>query len=362
MRLLGHEVSVEHGTGLYCKRCPVLRALRKHVAHANYACRMTERGSKPIGHVPVLIREVAEVLDPRPGETVVDCTAGLGGHAEMLARAVGTAGAVVLFDLDPGNLASARSRLEGIAGGPKVIAVHASFNEAPRRLPDMGLRADVVLADLGFSSNQIDSAQRGFAFSKDGPLDMRLDPTSPLTAAELVNTLSTRELARILKEFGEEARSRTIAEKIGRERVAQPITTTGRLAEIVRSAVPHDYRTKSSIHPATKTFQALRIAVNDEIGRLGSLLDAVYTAAKKMNTSRRDAHPTREVWLKEGSRVGIIAFHSLEDRPVKKMFGRLGDEGLATVLTKKPAEAADDEVRDNPRSRSAKFRACRIGT
>lgn len=313
-------------------------------------------------HIPVLLREVLETLSPRPGETAVDCTAGLGGHAEALARAVGPTGTLVMFDLDPGNLAAATARVNAIEslGPPTVIPVHSSFHDAPRRLAALGIRADVVLADLGFSSNQIDTPGRGFAFSKDGPLDMRLDPTNPLTAAELVNTLSTKEIAVILKEFGEERAAWLIAEKIVRERLAQPITTTGRLAAVVRDAIPHGLRTKSSIDPATKTFQALRIAVNDEIGRLNSLLDAVHSAAKRMNRGDRDGE--NGGWLAKGARVGIIAFHSLEDRPVKQMFARLGEEGLATIVTRKPLEASDDEVKVNPRSRSAKFRVCRIGS
>lgn len=321
------------------------------------------------------MREVMEMLSPKPGDTVVDCTAGLGGHAEAMARAVGRNGCIVLFDLDPGNLAAATERLARIGEtAPRIVSIHASFHEAPRRVRMLGLRADVVLADLGFSSNQVDSPARGFAFSKDGPLDMRLDPTSPLTAAELVNTLSTRELARILSEFGEERAARRIVEKIARERAAQPITTTGRLAQIVREAVPHDYRTKSPIHPATKTFQALRIAVNDELGKLDSLLDGVVAAAKRLkNASARSCgfdgtgegssnlEDETGGWMKSGARVGVISFHSLEDRRVKQMFGRMSEKGVARLKTKKPVEAGEEEVKSNPRSRSAKLRVAVVG-
>ncbi|MGE3108516.1 MAG: 16S rRNA (cytosine(1402)-N(4))-methyltransferase RsmH [Phycisphaerales bacterium] len=324
---------------------------------------MPDPDATPLAHTPVLLREVLDVLSPRSGDTVLDCTAGLGGHAEALAHAIGPTGSIHLFDLDPANLAAATSRLAPI--GPAVHPHHASFHEAPRRLAALSVQADVVLADLGFSSNQIDTAARGFAFSKDGPLDMRLDPTSPLTAAELVNTLSTTEIAAVLREFGEEPAAHSIAEKITRERTTQPITTTGRLAEIVRHAVPHAVRTKSAIHPATRTFQALRIAVNDELGRLGSLLDAVYAAARRITSAQSPCAPGSSLaasWLARGARIGIISFHSLEDRPVKRLFAKMSHEGLAQELTRKPLTAGDDEIAANPRSRSAKFRACRIGT
>jgi 16S rRNA (cytosine1402-N4)-methyltransferase len=228
----------------------------------------------------------------------------------------------------------------------------------------------MVLADLGFASNQVEAAERGFSFSRDGPLDMRLDRSSPITAEELVNTLPVRELAEILKDFGEERLARPIAEKIAAVRSEEPIRTTARLAEVVRSVVPRRHGV-ATIDPATRTFQALRIAVNDEIGRLGLFLAAIERAAALVGSATaleggasigegvRQGGATG--WLNRGARVAIISFHSLEDRPVKQCGVELARRGLVTPLTKKPVEATDDETRRNPRSRSAKLRAMRVG-
>jgi 16S rRNA (cytosine1402-N4)-methyltransferase len=218
----------------------------------------------------------------------------------------------------------------------------------------MGLAADVVLADLGFSSNQVESAERGFSFSRDGPLDMRLDPGAPVTAAELVNTLPERELAELIRDFGEERWAGKIAEKIVQERKREPITTTAQLAAVARLAIGHRDRS-SGIDSATRTFQALRIAVNDEIGRLESLLESIDRAGAQVQAGAA-------TWLSPGARVGIIAFHSLEDRPVKQGFGSMAEKGRVTLLNKKPIRASDEEVAKNPRSRSAKFRAVRLTT
>jgi 16S rRNA (cytosine1402-N4)-methyltransferase len=311
-------------------------------------------------HIPVLLREVLEVLSPRPGEVYLDCTAGLGGHASAVAERLGPEGTVVLCDLDRENLFAAKARVEGLGaargGGPRVVALHGSYSDAPRRLVELGLRADMVLADLGFASNQMDSPERGLSFSREGPLDMRLDLTSPITAAELVNTLPVRELAEILKDLGEEPRARVIAEKIAEARREEPIATTARLAEIVRSVVPRRHG-PGSIDPATRTFQALRIAVNDELGRLGVFLGAIERAVGAMCGGAKAGGGG---WLNSGARVAIIAFHSLEDRPVKRCGQSLGERGLVRLLTKKPLEAGDDEVAANPRSRSAKLRAFRV--
>jgi 16S rRNA (cytosine1402-N4)-methyltransferase len=306
-------------------------------------------------HEPVLLREVLELLAPAPGEVYLDCTAGLGGHAAAVAARLGRAGTVVLCDLDEENLSHAKARLEGIEGGPRVVAMHGSFSDAPRRLSEMGVRVDMALADLGFASNQVDSPERGLSFSREGPLDMRLDRSSPITAAELVNTLPARELAEILKEWGEEPRARAIAEKIAEARRVEPIKTTAQLAEVVRSVVARRHG-PGSIDPATRTFQALRIAVNDEIGRLGVFLRAVERAAGMVGEGGTGG------WLKPGARVAIIAFHSLEDRPVKQCCAGLARRGLVEVMTKKPVEATDDEVSRNPRSRSAKLRVMRMGS
>lgn len=320
-------------------------------------------------HIPVLLAEVLGALAPGQGETVLDCTAGLGGHAAAMSERVGPSGTVVLCDLDSSNLARAEARLASLAstgrGARRVIALHANYAEAPRRLAELGLRADVALADLGFSSNQIEDRARGFSFMGDGPLDMRLDPTRGSTAADLVNSLSREELAEILWDLGEERASRRIAQEIVAARESEPITTTGRLAEIIRAAAGPPTRTKTGqrIDPATRTFQALRIAVNDELGSVRSLVESVSRAAATLALPRESRAGS---WLGVGSRVAIISFHSLEDRIVKQGFAELCQRGLATPAAggsrrrPDPVEASDEEVGMNPRSRSAKLRAIRL--
>lgn len=249
----------------------------------------------------------------------------------------------------------------------------------------------MVLADLGFSSNQMDDPERGFSFMRDGPLDMRLNRgsggggASTITAAELVNTLPQRELAEILRDLGEEPAAQRIADKIVASRKSGPIHTTGQLAEIVRSVIPR--RPGVGIDPATRTFQALRIAVNDELGALGLLLESISRAAM-LNALQRhrtagagakagsragggenaEAVASQASWLAPGARIGIISFHSLEDRLVKQTFAKLVSEGHAEnsppppARSKQPIGPRDEEVRDNPRSRSAKLRAVRLMT
>lgn len=310
-------------------------------------------------HVPVLLAEVVAALDPQTGEVALDCTAGLGGHAAAIAERLGPTGTLILCDLDPGNLAAAGERVLRLPAPPRVIRWHTNFADAPRRMlaaEGGAMAADVVLADLGFSSNQLESAQRGLSFMREGPLDMRLDPTEPVTAAQLVNTLPANELERIIREYGEERHARAVAQKLVEARRAEPITTTARLAAIVRSVVgPRGGG--ATIDTATRTFQALRIAVNDELGNLHALLDAVERAAKALAGRGGGAGGT---WLSPGARVGIIAFHSLEDRLVKRTFARLVEQGLASFITRKPLEASAEEIARNPRSRSAKFRAIRL--
>jgi len=227
--------------------------------------------------------------------------------------------------------------------------VRGNFAELPGKLRALGVSADMVLADLGFASTQVDDPARGLSFRFSGPLDMRLDPSMPITAEELVNTLSERDLADIIFRFGEEKSSRRIASKLVAAREVEPITTTDRLAEIVRSAVPGP---RGGINPATKTFQALRIAVNDELGSLESLLRLIGIALKK-------AHTGQPSWINPGARVGIISFHSLEDRPVKRATGDWVQSGWCESVTRKPIEAGDAEIASNPRARSAKLRGVR---
>jgi 16S rRNA (cytosine1402-N4)-methyltransferase len=299
-------------------------------------------------HIPVLLDEVVRMLDPRPGEIIVDCTTGLGGHSIALGKKVVPGGHVFGFDLDQSNLDVAKT--QALAGGVVFTGVHANFVKAPQHLQLKGLQADVVLADLGFSSSQMDDPARGFSFSQDGPLDMRLDRGNPISAADVLAAISEQDLADMIYEYGEDPYARRIARKIVQIRAKQPIATTARLAGLVTEA--YGPRARSSrMHPATRTFMALRIAVNDELGALRGLLDHIIQGASKTNEGG---------WLRRGARIGIIAFHSLEDRMVKHAFADLAKESLATLMNKKPIEASDDEVKHNPRSRSAKLRVVKI--
>lgn len=300
-------------------------------------------------HKPVLPAECLAILAPAAGETYADCTAGLGGHAALMAPALGPAGTVVLNDADPANLARAEERLRAL--GPRLKVFPGNFAQLPDRMAAEGLSAHAVLADLGFSSNQIDDPARGMSFAHDGPLDMRLDPTLPFSAADLVNTAPERELARILRDYGEERLAGPVARRIVAVRAAGKILTTSALAEIVRAVVP---RSPGGIDPATRTFQALRIAVNDEIGVLDALLAAIERGARAVAAGRAG-------WLAPGARVAIIAFHSLEDRAVKRAFAKLESEGLAELLTDGPVVAGSEEIGTNPRARSGKLRAVRVG-
>lgn len=279
-------------------------------------------------HVPVLAADVLRLLDPQPGQTWVDCTTGGGGHSRMIADRLGDSGRLIGLDQDPTMLELARPRL---AGRP-VTLVHANFDQLADVLRNLGIdTVDGVLADLGFSSDQVDRADRGFSFKGDGPLDMRLDPTARETAADLVNTLSEGALADVFFEYGEERHSRRVARRIVERRAEKPFATTAELADLVRRCVPRS----GGIDPATRVFQALRVAVNDELGALDRLLAALPRV------------------VKPGGKAGIISFHSLEDRRVKQAF-RTAD--VWQPVTKKPVEAGDEEAARNPRARSAKLR------
>ncbi|MBI4717214.1 MAG: 16S rRNA (cytosine(1402)-N(4))-methyltransferase RsmH [Planctomycetes bacterium] len=291
-----------------------------------------------VGHTPVLPREVCALLSVRPGEVVVDATVGLGGHARLIAGALGPAGTLIGLDVDPANLQQAGQRLAGC--GCRLELCHANFAELSSVLMSRGIsRVDVLLADLGVSSTQLDEGARGFSFLHDGPLDMRMDPRLSASAADLVNRLRDRELGDILYYNAQEIAGRRIADAICAARRDGRITTTGRLAQIVCSAVGMDPTSrKSKSHPATRTFLALRMAVNEEIPNLEALL--------------RQAPDL----LRPGGRIGVIAFHSVEDKVVKADFRRRKSEGIYRIVTKKPIVAGDAERRANPRSRSAKFR------
>ena len=295
---------------------------------------------KEFGHVPVLSKLAIEFLAVRRGGTYIDATLGLGGHSWEIARRLGAKGHLIGIDKDPAALERARERLtnpppEMASEWPKVELVHASFADVAQHVAPA--TADGLLADLGVSSMQLENAARGFSFQADGPLDMRMNPHSGLTAEQVVNRFDERELADAIYEFGEERRSRRIARAIVR---ARPIHTTAQLAGVISAAARPMNQAERRIHPATRTFQALRILVNRELDDLRELLSA--GAAPQV--------------LRPGGRLVVISFHSLEDRIVKDALREGARDGVYRVLTKKPATADQEEVDRNPRSRSAKLR------
>jgi 16S rRNA (cytosine1402-N4)-methyltransferase len=286
-------------------------------------------------HEPVLTSDVLRYLRPERGGLFVDCTVGLGGHARALLEAGATR--LLGLDRDPQALTRAREALRPFAD--RVELIHADYRALEEVLDARGLGAvDGTLADLGVSSMQLDAPGRGFSFQRDEPLDMRMDQSAGDTAADLLSRVTEQELADIIYRYGEERFSRRIARAIVLARRHEPIATTARLASIVRRVVP---RRGLRIDPATRTFQALRIWVNDELDGLERFVRA---AARRLGA---------------GGRLAVIAFHSLEDRIVKHALRALaqGPDALVTVLTKKPIVPSDDEVRRNPRARSAKLRA-----
>ncbi len=287
-------------------------------------------------HVPVLLHEVMEYLAVRRGGTYVDCTLGYAGHASAIARALGGEGRLIGLDRDAQALELARERLDGLreelgAEMPMIELHHAEFSgmEEFVRLAE----CDGILADFGVSSMHLNEAHRGFSFQAEGPLDMRMNAQQELTAAQVVNQADEEQLANLIYELGEERRSRRIARAIVR---ARPLHTTAQLAAVVKGAAP---QMKEAIHPATRTFQALRIHVNRELEEIEALLGS----APKL--------------LKPGGRLVVISFHSLEDRPAKDALRAGRDAGVYEVLTRKPVTAGEEETRRNPRSRSAKLRA-----
>ncbi len=292
------------------------------------------------GHVPVLPDAVLTYLDPRPGQVLLDCTVGRGGHAAMLLPRLRPRGRIVGLDLDADNIAFTRRRLEA-AAVPDVPfdLLHTNFAAARDVLDSLGLDGvNLLLADFGFASTQMDDPRRGFSFDADGPLDMRMDRSATLTAADLVNDLPQQELADLIYRYGEERRSRGIAAKIAAARRQRPINSTSALAQLVCAAYGGSGR-RQRIHPATRTFMALRIAVNAELAGIEQLLADLPRL------------------LRPGARAVMISFHSLEDRLVKHAYRQWSRQGLARVLTRKPVRADEREQQSNPRSRSAKLRA-----
>jgi 16S rRNA (cytosine1402-N4)-methyltransferase len=296
-------------------------------------------GSGEVGHVSVLLKEAIDFLAIRRGGTYIDATVGLGGHSFAIASRLGPQGHLIGFDKDTQALELAHKRLFRIGGDsrPKISLFHASYAEVAQHVPPA--TADGLLADLGVSSLQFGDPARGFSFQAEGPLDMRMDPQGDRTADQVVNRMREEDLANVIYEFGEERRSRRIARAIVR---ARPIRTTAHLAQVISAALrsmKKEHGARDKIHPATRTFQAIRIFVNRELDDLKALLEAVPSV------------------LKPGGRLVVISFHSLEDRIVKDALRDGAKAGVYSVLTKKPVEAGEEEIGRNPRSRSAKLRA-----
>ena len=305
------------------------------------------------GHLPVLVAPIIELFTPKPGMVMLDCTVGRGGHAQAIIPHLTPGGRYIGLDVDPANLDFTRQRL---AEAPiQVDLVHRNFAQAREALDELKIdRVDLLLADFGFSSNQMSDAARGFSFQNNGPLDMRLDPTLPTTAADLVNELPERELADVIYQYGEDRASRRIARKIVEARGRSPITTTEELADVVRYALgqrPEAWKKHPGqprrhkpgrIDPATRTFMALRIAVNGELDVIKRLLADVTSL------------------VKPGGFAGMISFHSLEDRLVKQAFLEKAQQEKVRRVTRKPVVADAAELDENPRSRSAKLRVIQV--
>jgi len=294
-------------------------------------------GTDDLAHIPVMPKEALELLRLPQGGVAVDGTLGLAGHAVLMAQALGPHGHLIAIDRDSASIAQAKTKL--VSPGSKIDLLQGNFSTLDKILAGLKVSAvDGILLDLGISSFQLDDADRGFAFKSEGPLDMRMDQDfQGISAADLVNTLKEGQLEKIIAEFGEERFARRIAAAIVMQRSKARISTTKSLADIILRALPKGY-TRGRIHPATRTFQALRIAVNEELEMLSLGLDACF----KM--------------LKKAGRLCVISFHSLEDRLVKNKFKSLVLNQEGTILTKRPLVASQEECSVNPRSRSAKMR------
>ena len=287
-------------------------------------------------HQPVLLKEVIEYLAPKPGEIVIDGTIGLGGHSELFLQKILPRGRLIGIDLDCQSLAQAQKRLltgEQIGSLDLFCDNFANIGDIIGKLGLKGV--NVILLDLGISSYQLDTPERGFSFMNDAQLDMRMSPDNPFSASIVVNDYPEDELIRIFRSYGEERFAKRIAQRIVKYRGREQITTTGQLVAIIKKAAPTGWQ---RIHPATRVFQALRIEVNKELDNLERFLAGFPQ------------------WLRPGGRVGIISFHSLEDRLVKRSFRKYKEEEVLEVVTKKPVIPTAEEEQQNPRSRSAKFR------
>ena len=304
-------------------------------------------------HVPVLPAELVELIDPARGETAVDCTFGAGGHARLVAERIGASGRMVCIDRDPG--AEERFREFAADAAPVTRFVAADYADALERMAGAGDSADIVYLDLGISSMQVDARERGFSYSYDAPLDMRMDPAQGLDAREVVNEWDERRLAQVFRSFGEERYSRQIARAIARRRAQAPLETTNELVETIKAAIPAPARFAGS-HPAKRVFQAIRIAVNDELASLDRALPAAWSL------------------LRPGGRLAAISFHSLEDRRVKRFLAdrargcvcppelpvcACGRSADAELLARGGVTPGADEVAVNPRARAGRLRVAR---
>ena len=336
-----------------------------------------------IAHEPVMVREIIQGLALEVGNTVVDATAGRGGHAQAIAQAIGSGGTLVLLDLDENNLAFASARIRALPHAPRVIAVNDNFSTLAQILRANALCADAFLADLGFASNQMSDVARGFSFAATGPLDMRLDQSKGESAQALLARVSEAELADLIFQLGEDPFSRRIARRIMYVRDLGLLKTTTDLAKAVVSAYGVKAR-QSRMHPATRTFMALRIAVNKELESLETLLSVIQqeiasfwpmsgqtftpqTTSTTGSPRHRQGVPVEEAsplipnnCFSKNARIAILAFHSLEDRLIKRAFTDWERQGWVTRIGRKPLVASEVECGENPRSRSAKLRTVRI--
>jgi 16S rRNA (cytosine1402-N4)-methyltransferase len=316
-------------------------------------------------HIPVMLEEVLNFLQPKTNGYYVDGTLGGGGHAEAILERSSPGGKVLGIDTDELALERVEKRLAREVQDGRLVLVHGNFAELARIVDEVGFVSSIdgILLDLGFSSFQIDDPERGFSFSADGPLDMRLDQSQEITAADLVNNASEKELADIFWSYGDETRSRQIAWRIVRERARGPITRTSQLARLAAAGVPYK---PGMIHPATRVFQAMRIAVNSELKRLEEVLPQILEVLRRGKTNNTGG---------DGGRMVIISFHSLEDRLVKIFIRReamdcicppgipvcvCNHKASLRILTPKPVTPSKQEIIDNPRARSAKLRAAEI--
>ena len=289
-------------------------------------------------HIPVMLPEVLEYLKLAPGQTIVDATLGTGGHSLEILKRITPGGRLIGIDRDEDSLAICRQRLSQFQGSFELV--HANFVDLDQVLQKLGVeKIDGIIFDLGISSYQLKDAQRGFSFQEEGPLDMRLDRTSYISAYDLVNNLNENEISHLLWTFGQERWHNRIAHLLIEERRNEPIATTKQLANLVMRAIPHRYRKSYyRIHPATRTFQAVRIAVNRELEILENAIRKAVAILGKQ------------------ARICVISFHSLEDRVIKHTFRALKADGIIDIITAKPLTPAAGEVELNPSSRSSKFR------